>query len=76
MNHDFGSGEISSASAGIRWNSTSSLRIVAVPHRLLAMIIATIGLASWLRRRFTLRTLLIATTVVAVVLGLIVWAVR
>src|SRR5262245_12610945 len=37
--------------------------------------IVTIGsaLAPWLRWRFTLRPLLIATTLVAVVLGLIVW---
>ena len=34
------------------------------------------GVAPWLRWRFSLRTLLIATTLVAVVLGLIVWSVR
>jgi hypothetical protein len=30
----------------------------------------------WLRSRFSLRTLLIATTLIAVVLGMIVWTVR
>jgi hypothetical protein len=32
--------------------------------------------APWIRKRFSLRTLLIATALVAVVLGLIVWSVR
>jgi len=32
-----------------------------------------IGIGPWLRWRFSLRTLLITTTLVAVVLGLIVW---
>jgi hypothetical protein len=32
--------------------------------------------ASWMPARFSLRTLLIATTLVAVVLGLIVWSIR
>ena len=40
---------------------------------LASMILAVIP---WLRWRFSLRTLLIATTLVAVVLGIIVWAVR
>jgi hypothetical protein len=46
---------------------------IHVPFWLL--IIATIVLGSfpWLPHRFSLRTLLIATTLVAVVLGLIVW---
>src|SRR4029079_17832640 len=59
--------------AGIRWNCTNTLSIVAVPHLLLATIVAIVGLAPWTKRRFTLRTLLIATTLVAVVLGAIVW---
>jgi hypothetical protein len=35
-----------------------------------------VGIAGWLPQRFSLRTLLIATTLVAVGLGLIVWAVH
>jgi hypothetical protein len=35
---------------------------------------ATLASAPWLRWRFSLRTLLIATTLVAVVLSLIVWS--
>ena len=37
---------------------------------------AAIAVAPWLPRRFSLRTLLIGTTLVAVVLGLVVWAIR
>ena len=40
------------------------------------MLSATLAVAPWLRWRFTLRTLLIATTLVAVVLGLIVAVLR
>ncbi len=39
-------------------------------------IAAALAALPWLRWRFSLRTLLIATTLVAVVLGLIMWAVR
>ena len=42
------------------------------------LVLLTIALSAlpWLRYRFSLRTLLIATTLVALVLGLVVWAVR
>ena len=39
----------------------------------LVLLIAACTPLSWISRRFSLRTLLIATTLVAVVLGLIVW---
>jgi hypothetical protein len=47
---------------------------VLVPHWFLALLTATISATPWIRwsRRFSLRTLLIATTFLAVVLGLIV----
>jgi hypothetical protein len=43
---------------------------------LLAWCLVWLGIGIWRYRRFSLRTLLIATTLVAVVLGLVVWAVR
>lgn len=43
---------------------------------LLVVIAASTATAPWLRRRFSLRTMLIATTLVAVVLGLVCYAVR
>jgi hypothetical protein len=49
--------------------------ILYVPIWPLPMILMVIAVASWFRNRFTIRTLLIATTLVAVVLGLIVYAV-
>jgi hypothetical protein len=48
-------------------------------HWFVIIPVAVLGLISsrpWLRWQFSLRTLLIATTLVAVVLGLIVWSVR
>jgi hypothetical protein len=49
-----------------------------VAHGLVVLFFATLGIvaAPFIKWRFSLRTLLIATTLVAVVLGLIVWAVR
>ncbi|MEX2171703.1 MAG: hypothetical protein WD851_20460 [Pirellulales bacterium] len=48
-----------------------SLNIV-LPHWVLAMIVVLISLVVWLPRRFSLRTLLIAMTIIAAWLGLIV----
>ena len=54
---------------------------ITVPDWVMVVILAALAGAPWLRwpkkfSRFTLRTLLIATTLVAVVLGLVVWLVR
>jgi hypothetical protein len=52
---------------------------VAVPHWFLVAIFTTLAVLPWIRhlsRRFSLRTLLIATTLIAVVLGLVVYGVR
>jgi len=45
---------------------------VNLPHWFLFLVFSTVAALPWLRFYFTLRTLLIATTLVAVVLGLIV----
>ena len=49
------------------------MRFVTVPHWLPVLLIAVIGSAPWLRWQFGLSALLIATTLVAVVLGLVAW---
>lgn len=49
---------------------------VSLPYWLPVTIGASITVAPWIRWRFTLRTLLITTTLVAVGLGLIVWTVH
>jgi hypothetical protein len=59
---------------GLRWELSDGR--LAIPIWFFCISMAAISTAPWLRRRFSLRTLLIATTLVAVVLGLIVWAVR
>jgi hypothetical protein len=59
-----------------KWESTATAIMIHIPYWLLEVPFVAAGLIPWLPRRFTLRTLLIATTVVAVVLGLIVYAVR
>jgi hypothetical protein len=51
-------------------------RLVRTPHWLPILLSAALVAAPWLRWRFSLRTLLIATTLVAVVLGAIVYATR
>jgi len=52
---------------------------VAIPHYVVIIMAASIAALPWFNRiprHFSLRALLIATTLVAVVLGLIVWATR
>jgi hypothetical protein len=48
----------------------------AMPYWLLLALLSPLAAAPWLRLRFSLRTLLIATTLVAVVLGAIVYSSR
>jgi hypothetical protein len=60
--------------SGIRFGLKirNGLVYLAAPYYVLALAIALVAVVPWVRFRFTLRTLLIATTLVAVVLGLIV----
>jgi hypothetical protein len=50
--------------------------IAYAPYWFLILMSILFGTAPWVLRRFSLRTLLIATTLVAVVLGLIAYAAR
>ena len=55
------------------------LLAVGMPHWFPLLILIAFATMPWVRYvgwRFSLRTLLIATTIIAVVLGLIVWAAR
>ena len=54
------------------WNTDKNLEVLVIPHWFLAgmLLFAT----AFLPTRFSLRTLLFVTTLVAVVLGVIVWA--
>ena len=56
-------------------NFTSNSMLLSVPHLLLILVTATMGADPWLPRRFSLRTLLLATTLVCVALGVVLWAV-
>jgi hypothetical protein len=47
-----------------------------VPYWFLTLAVLLVTATPWICRQFSLRTLLIATTLVAVVLGLIVWQIR
>jgi hypothetical protein len=49
---------------------------ITTPHWFVVALLAASTAIPWLRWRFSLRTLLIAMTLVAVVLGLVVWASR
>jgi hypothetical protein len=48
----------------------------SIPHWLLLMAVSALVAVTWIRWRFSLRTLLIATMLIAVVLGAIVYAVK
>ncbi len=56
-----------------QWNVTGGCDWIRFPHWFAFALFAAIAVASWVRWRFCLRTLLIATTLVAVALGLVVW---
>jgi hypothetical protein len=49
---------------------------LGLPHWLFSIAVAVVAALPWFRFRFSLRTLFIVTTLVAVALGLIVWASR
>lgn len=57
----------------VRNDSDGNLLEVSISYWLLTAATVFVAAAPWLRWRFSLRTLLIATTFVAVVLGLISW---
>jgi hypothetical protein len=50
--------------------------IVQLPYWFLTLLFVAIASLPWLRWHFSLRTLLIATTLVAVLMGTVIWAVR
>src|SRR5687768_13451676 len=54
------------------WFPNANTLYASLPHWSSAICCAGLALAPWMRSRFSLRTLLIATTLVAVALGLIV----
>jgi hypothetical protein len=60
------------------FNINSKFIFIAVPHWPAFVVTVAVGAFPWIRwrRRFSLRTLLIATTLVAAVLGLIAYAAR
>ena len=61
---------------GFGVGSDSDTSFVRAPCWFAAVLLGVFAATPWLRWRFSLRTLLIVTTVVAVVLGVIVWAVK
>jgi hypothetical protein len=62
---------------GFGLSHSSGFQFISAPNWFLAVISATFAVAPWkLLRNFSLRTLLITTTLVAVALGLIVWLSR
>jgi hypothetical protein len=61
---------------GFRWKFIPTAGMIIVPLWFLTGLAAILAVAPWIRPlswRFSLRTLLIVTTLVAVMLGLIVW---
>jgi hypothetical protein len=58
---------------GFGWHRKANLISIGLPYWSFVILTIALGGLPWLPRRFSLRTLLIATTLVAVGLGLIVW---
>jgi hypothetical protein len=64
------------ASVGFGWKLVPTVGMFIVPLSFPTGLAATLAAAPWLPWRFNLRTLLITTTLVAVVLGPVVYATR
>jgi hypothetical protein len=66
-----------STALGIRWTFVGGFGLV-IPYWMPVVFIGMIGTIPWVpwSRRFSLRTLLVATTLVAVLLGAVVYAMR
>ena len=59
--------------SGFQSRHTNRCDSLSIPHWFAVALAATFAATPWLRWRFSLRTLLIAITLVALVLGLVVW---
>jgi hypothetical protein len=74
----------SNTNAGLNWRGRfgfglshrPDVQFVSFPHWFLVLLSAVFATAPWLDWRYSLRTLLIATTLVALMLGVIVYAVK
>jgi hypothetical protein len=69
-----GSGKATELQMPVGWSSAAGVTKVVIPNFGILPAIVIAAFLPWLRLRFTLRTLLIATTLVAVVLGLVIYA--
>ena len=61
------------------FSTSSPYWYIAAPNWFLALTCAALGVTPWMRQlcwRFSLRTLLIAMTLIAVVMGLVVWKLK
>jgi hypothetical protein len=61
---------------GFRWVSTKGIYEADLPFWMISVLLVATSAVPWihLSKRYSLRTLLIATTLIAVVLGLVVWS--
>ena len=57
----------------LRGSWRPSVHMLRIPHWLVAGLFAAIGAGPWVRWQFSLRSMLIATTLAAAALGLLVW---
>jgi hypothetical protein len=60
----------------VGWTSAAGVTKIVIPYFCILPAIVIAAFLPWLPGRFSLRTLLIGMTVLAVVLGAVVWAVR
>src|SRR5262245_36109213 len=69
----FSSGEASAPQTLFEWRKSARELYVQLPIWIAMLFLAIIATPGWLPLRFSLRTLLIATTLLAGALGLIMW---
>ena len=69
-------GKVKGGTLGFAFHNSPAFLAASFPHWLLVSLIAVVATLPWLRWRFSLRTLLVAITLVALVLGIIIATTR
>ena len=70
------SGDATAIPRKFEWEISSGKATVSVPHSLPVVGCIVVGFAPWIRRRFNLRTLLIAIAFISFLLGVVIWSLR
>jgi hypothetical protein len=67
---------VQKSSGSFKWIYSNDAVLIQCPYWLITPMIAVAACLPWIRKSFSVRALLIAVTVIAVLLGLVVWVIK